>query len=386
MIKSSIILAVMFAYINILGYILHIFIARKLGPVEYGEFMVVYSLMLSIGFLSSTYSTITIKSILNQDKIRYDIFRYLRLISFITGLFFLFITVLLSGYLSDFLRIHREHIIPVGLVLLVMFSASVEKSFLQATEKFGLYAISNSSELTLRFVFAIFSLYVGYKIGGLILASFFSILLILFFLYFKNGYIFGKVSKISLKTVLKLTVLIAPSGLLIYADDIFVRKIFDDHTAGLYASASIVGKGLTWFYMTIFSVFFIRIIKNVIEYKKLLFKFFSFVLILSLIVEFLILVIGEPIFIYLFGQNYKNALPIFKIYIPLNIPLILNIAMVSANIGVEKFTGLIYLHIFTYYLGFLLVHFQTPYDYLMYICSANIFFMVLYMFKMFKTS
>ena len=77
----------MFFYVNILGYIFHFIVSRKLGPELYGEFMVLYSLMLTVGFLSNIYPTLTIKAVLENKEQKYEILRFIRMIAGLTGLY-----------------------------------------------------------------------------------------------------------------------------------------------------------------------------------------------------------------------------------------------------------------------------------------------------------
>lgn len=386
MLKSSIFISVMYLYINILGYILHIFIARILGPERYGEFMVVYSFMLSVGFLAYSYSNLTIKAVIGKEGIKYDLLRFMRIVSGITGLIFFFIVVVFSTFISDFLKIKQEYLIMVGVVWIFIFLAAVEKSFLQALNKFGVYSLLNSLELTIRFILVIVILNLGYKIGGIILSSLLSLISVVLILYSINGHLVGIVSTLKFRNFLKLILITVPVGFFIYGDDIFIRRLFDEKTAGLYASVSILGKAFVWFCITIFSVFFVKIISEVRNYKKILGKYLIFLILISLFVELGILSIGKYLFVILFGKEFLEAFELLKIYIPLYMPLLVNILLITANVGVEAFTYMIYLHLFLYYTGFLVIPFNSYYDYLYYIFSINFFFMIIYLIRIFRFS
>lgn len=378
MVKNSLYISMMFIYINLLGYILHIIIARSLGPEYYGEFMVIYSFMLSIGFLSSVYPSLTIKMVIKDNTIKDGILRFLRMFSAFSGLVFFSIATLFSNQISDFLKVHRMYIFIVGFVWFFVFISSVEKGFIQAQERFGFYSLINSIELTLRFVFAITFLYVGYKIGGVLFSTLLSLMIISIVLYIKNGYIRGEYEFIDLKTILRTFLTAIPSGLFIYADDIFIKRVFDQKLAGLYASASVVGKAFIWFCITIFSMFFVKIIKDIKSYKNILFNYLVYTFILFAVVESLILLIGKPVFILLFGNSFYEALSIFYVYIPFNLPLIFVVVMIATNIALEILTKYVYIHLLIYYLGFIFIKFSSVYDYLLYIFSVNFLFFLIY--------
>ncbi|MCX7760582.1 MAG: oligosaccharide flippase family protein [Hydrogenothermaceae bacterium] len=384
MIRNSFLLAIMFFYVNILGYVFHIVVSRAFGPEKYGEFMVIYSFMLSIGFISVIYPNLTIKMVIENGKIRYDIFRFIRLISIILGVILLVLTLLNIELLADFLNVKKEHLFIVPFIWLLIFMTSAEKGFLQAVEKFGLYSAINSFELTNRFLVALIFIYLGYEILGVLFATFLALLSTLIILISINKNLVGNISFISFKKVISTALASVPTGLFIYADDIFIKRIFDPKTAGLYASASVVGKAFTWFCITIFSAFFVRIIKDFNNYRKTILSYFAFILIIFLITELLILTIGEKIFIFLFGPNFQDAFSYLKVYIPLNIPLILTVTLITANIGLEKITKYVYLHLLTYYFGFLILNFPTPYEYLLYIFLINSGYLFIYLFKIFR--
>ncbi|MEZ0323494.1 MAG: oligosaccharide flippase family protein [Hydrogenothermaceae bacterium] len=384
MIKNSFFLSSMFVYINTLGYILHVIISRILGPEKYGEFMVIYSFMLAIGFLSTVYPNLTIKMVIEDGNIRYDIFRFIRLTSVGIG-FLLWVFILInSEFLANFLRIEKEYLLIIPFIWFLIFLNSVEKGFLQAKERFGMYSLINSFELTIRFFLVLFFLYLGYEIWGIMFATLSALLISFILLLLINKNLFGNIKPISFKKFSITVLTTIPTGLFIYADDIFIRRIFDSKTAGLYASASIVGKAFTWFCITIFSVYFIKIVKDSTAYKNLVFRYFVFILSVSLLTEILILTFGKEIFTFLFGYKFINAFDYLKVYIPSNIPLILSVAIITANISIEKLTKYVYLHLFCYYAGFLVFDFITPYHYLLYIFLLNSIFLSIYCFKIFK--
>lgn len=373
----------MLVYINLLGYILHILIARQLGPELYGEFMVVYSFMLSIGFLSSVYSSITIKSVIVSESFRYDILRFIRRLSIISGLFMLLVAIFISKPISEFLKVEQKFIVMIGFVWLFVFISSVEKGFLQAKEKFGVYSIINSMELTIRFLLAIVLLYAGYGIFGLISSNLISITLITLILYIINGNIKGNISKIDFRDSISLVLTAFPSGVFIYADDLFIRRVFDPSTAGVYASASIVGKAFVWFCITIFSVFFIKIIKDIHKYKVILIKYIIFVVIATIFVEIGILLFGKHMFSYILGESFKNSAEFLALYIPATLPMIISVAIFSTNIGIQKLTKIIYIHITTYLVGFIILNFNNPYIYILYIFLVNMIFILIYVYMLF---
>ncbi len=368
MIKNFSFLSLMFLYINVLGYIFHFAISRILGPEKYGEFMVLYSLMLSVSFLSGIYPTLTIKEVLGNETKKYEILRYLRLIAFATGLFAFLVGISLSSFLKTFLNVpNLSSFFIISLVWFFIFLISPEKGFLQAQNRFGLYSLINSLELTLRLIFALVLVNLSFGVNGALASTLISVFLINILLFYINKNIFGKVEIIPIKRILKSFFLISPTGIFIYADDIFIKRVFDSHTAGLFASVSLLGKAIIWLCITLFSVFFVKIAKDKINYKNYLKKSMllaTFIVFSSAIFTYLF---GREIFLISFGNKFLEASGFVPYYILAIFPLLLNLIIFSANIAIERFVILIYFYLIAYYLGFILLKFSNIYQYMEYV-------------------
>ncbi|MCS7215645.1 MAG: hypothetical protein RMI30_02930 [Thermodesulfovibrio sp.] len=94
------------------------------------------------------------------------------------------------------------------------------------------------------------------------------------FLFYKNKNLFGKRASLSISNIIKTALYISPSGFFVYADDIFLRRLFDWHTAGLIASLSIVGKVFIWFFIAILGIYYPEFfrLKDSGKLKKLFFN------------------------------------------------------------------------------------------------------------------
>jgi Polysaccharide biosynthesis protein. len=346
----------------------HFIVSRKLGPELYGEFMVLYSLMLTVGFLSNIYPTLTIKAVLENKEQKYEILRFIRIIAGLTGLIFFIGLIISLPFVQSFLKItHEFAIIIVGLVWLVVFLSSVEKGFLQAQEKFKEYSFLNSFELTFRLIIAVFLIEIGLNIYGAVGSSFFAELLVLIIVLFINKNLFGKIKKIPIKDIFKTSLLSVPVGLFVYADDLFIKRVFDPTTAGLYASASILGKALIWFCMTLFSVIFVKLTEDKTNYRKYLLYSLGLFLAINLIAFVGTLILGKPIFLMLFGSKFLDAYQYLPFYILAIIPLIFNLTIFTSNITLERFKALVIVNLVLYYLGFILINFHNVYQYILYI-------------------
>lgn len=379
---SSVTLA--FFYINILGYVFHSIVSRSLGPVGYGEFMVLYSFMLTVGNITGLLGTVSIKTVVENFDRRYEYLRSLRMLGVILGIIFSVSVSILSPILKDFLHVSSTYyFFIIALVWLGMFMISVERSFLQSIGKFPLFALCNSAELTLRLICAIVLLYFGFKVGGVLFSSFVGIFIILLFLLWFNRELVGNRPKLNLRKMLKIALYVSPSGFFVYADDIFIRRIFDEYTAGLFASASIVGKILIWLTMTLIGVYFPKFVQSRGDssLKKFILQMSGLIVIAEICGQLGIFLIGKPLFMLLFGTKFESAFAFLPSYFFSVMPMLFNIIFISVATAIEKGIILIYTHLLCFYLGFLVFNFYSVRDYLEYIFLINLAFTITYFYS-----
>jgi len=164
--------------------------------------------------------------------------------------------------------------------------------------------------------------------------------------------------------MIKIAVYVSPSGLFVYADDIFIRRIFDSHTAGLFASASIIGKILIWFSLSILAIYFPKFVhsKTSSALKKFALQMFGIVLITELGAQVVFFIIGKPLFLILFGSKFEPALQFIPYYFLAILPLIIDMIFISLATAVEKGLTLIYIHLIVFYSLFIFLLFSSIFD------------------------
>jgi len=381
--KNLTFISLAFVYTNILGYLFHLYVSRRLSPVGYGEFIVLYSLMLIGGNIANIFIPVTVKELIDSSEQKIQVFCYLRRFSLLIGSIFCIIGLFLSPFLTKILNISSYfHIWIVCLCWLIMFILSVERGFLQAKEEFGLHAISVSIELTFRLISAFILLYLGFKVIGAISSSFIGLLIALIFLFFINKNIFGLSKKVSLKSIISTAMYISPASLIIYADSLFIRKIFDPYYAGIFASTSILGKGIIGFCTSCFSVFFPKFVKlRFSNFKNFFIRSFLFVCIFYLAVEALFLFFGKIIFLSLFGKEFFEGTKYLCTYINFTFTVTLSILAINAFTVLRKKIYLIYTHLFVYYLScasFIYFSKATITSYIWCLSAVNIAFLICY--------
>ena len=375
--------AISFFYINIIGYFFHFYVSRKLGPALYGEFMVLYSIYLTMANISGIVGNVAVKKIVENINNKYETLRFLRIFGVVTGIIISVFLVTGCKDVLHFLNIgNRSSVYLIAFGILILFPTSLEKSFLQSTKQFGFFSILNSAELTIRLVMAILFLYFGLKVFGALLSSVVSIFISLAVLLYKNNNIMGKINKIPIKNILYLMLYISPGGVMVYLDSIFIKKMFDPTTAGLYAAFSVLGKAVLFLCLTLNTVFFpefISLRSNINKLFKMTIKsnFLVFAIFILSIVG--VSLSGKELFLIVFGAKYTMAFKYLPYYLLALLPLTLNIYFMSIFTALEKHLIIMYANFLIYLCGFVFLRFKTIDQYFLYIGITNLIFYLFYL-------
>lgn len=384
MLKNLSFVSLAFIYANLTGFVFHFFVSRHLGTAGYGEFMVLYSLMLTVGNFINFFANACVRELVKHRESIHAVLRYMRHVGMFLGLACLLAGFTLSAFLKSFLRVSDIHYIwVISSVWLVQFLVIIERAYLQSTESFKLLSISSAFEQTLRLIAAIVLIYAGFGVFGAVFSSFVGLFTVLVSLLVLNGHLFGELRAVPLRNLFKASLFTSPVSLFIYADDLFIRRIFEPSTAGLYASVSVIGKAFVWLVMTLMGVFFPEFVKhrhNTYLLKKLFLKSCLLIILLFLLAEFSVLIFGKKVFVLLFSNKFLPAFSLLPVYILCIMPLILALAFVFLLTALSRNLLLIYLHIFTYYAGFLILPFEDVNSYMLYIFLVNSSFALLYAF------
>jgi len=374
--KNLIYLNSTFLYANIVGYALHLYVSRNLGPVGYGEYMVLYSFMLTVGNIGLGFSNVGVKIFSDNWDERKKVLQYLRILTFAVGGALFAGGTLLSVPLKTFLNVSSpSYIIVVAFCWMLMFVLSMERGFVQAEEKFGYLSFAICSELTMRLLLVVLFINLGFSVGGIISSSIYAFLLSEIILLARNRGVREKVKKVSKLKLIHLAAFTIPASMFIYADDIFIRRIFDEHTAGLYASVSVLGKAFIFLMLTSFSVFFPKIVKyrGTSEFSSHIRKLFLLYLFLGVSAVSFCAVFGSKIFMILFGEKFSGGAWLLVPYFIAVVPLVIHITFINIFISFEKGLKYVFASIALYYSGFIFLRIGIVY-YVGYIGSVNLMY------------
>ncbi len=379
--------SIAFVYVNLLGYVFHFFVSRYLGPVYYGEFMVLYSLMLTVGNLSGIVSVATAQTVIENHPYENGILAHARRLTFGFSTMLLVAGIAISPFLKSLLDVSNSwYVSIVAFVWFFMFIVACERGYLQALEHFGKYAVSTSLELTVRLLSAVFLLYIGLSIAGAILSSVVGLIATLVYLIFVNGGIRAKPVGFPLTDFLKVALYISPAGFLIYADSLFIRRIFDPHTAGVFASVAVLGKAVIWFCVSLFGVLFPRMVRikdNMVNFRRFSMWALIWITLFYLVVEVGIFLFGKEVFLLLFGSKFESGFSYLAPYVASTYPLSLDILLINAFTALRANLPFIYAHLFVYYamlLGFAVTRAVSLTGYMVLCALLNLLFLLVYLF------
>ena len=375
-----------YIYANIVGYVFHFIVSRRLGPVEYGEFMVLYSFMLTVGNFSSIVSVVSVKYII-ENPFKIETLNFFRRLTIKLGLLILGIGIAASPILKIFFKVSSAfYFLIVFINIFFMLIIAVERGMLQVNGFFFKYAFSIVLELTFRLIAVLILLYSGFKISGAIGSTLIGLLLALLYVLNINRNLQSKTLKLPLKKIVKTALYISPAGFLIYADGMFIKKIFSPEMAGLYASATILGKVVLMFVITLFSVFFPELVKRKerggfdITFKKFSLNIAFIITTIYLVSIVGIILIGKPLYIFLFGERYLKGFSFLLPYVIATYPLALSVLFINIFTVLHKNIKIIYSHLIFYYFILFLVSFThlSVKKYIFIIGVANLFFVFIY--------
>ncbi len=307
---------------NALNYLFHLIVGRLLGPPSYGELASLISLGGLLGVIPATASLVIIKYISaarSEDEIAILISWFRRKTLQLSVLVFILL-IILSPVIRSFLNISNIFYVS-GLAISFLFylPALLNRAILQGLLKFKELVVSILIENCIKLVGSIFLIYLGYRIGGVMIAiivsAVFSLYITSYYLKVNSKNKLGVPSDI--KAMMKYTfpVIVQSIALTsIYSSDlILVKHFFSPHDAGIYASLSTLGKIIFFGAGPIGAVMFPLVSqkrsKGARCNKEIFYSFLS-TLILAIFVLLIYWLFPQFAINLLYGQSFLEAVPL----------------------------------------------------------------------------
>ncbi|KYC53471.1 MAG: Polysaccharide biosynthesis protein [Candidatus Methanofastidiosum methylothiophilum] len=330
LIKHGLIMTVSMVIARFFGYLFQIYVARALGPEEYGVFGSLFAffmiLTIPVGTVQTVISRYTSEYKVEGDysKIKHLMISAFKKLSKISLIGFVLMAIMSIPF-TMFLKMSNPiPIIILGITLFFTFTSPIFRGVLQGLQNFKWLAIINVSQTFFKLLFGILLISLGFGLNGAILAFSFGYLIPLcltlvplyFILKINNGNVnFSGIYRYSY------LVLIA-TGILTFVqniDVILVKHLFTSYEAGIYSAISNIGKAIFFLGAGVSASLFPKVSEfrnNSDASSRLLKKGIFFLSILSIVFIVGCFLFDEMIVNILFGLSYTEGaflLPYFSI-------------------------------------------------------------------------
>jgi len=254
-VKQSTIIFIASMIANVCNYIYQIYVGRALGPEAYGVFGALFAIFYLIavftGALQAGVGLFISQFMAEGENDQVNSFlRQLLLKSAILGISGFLLFTLISPWIAEFLNIDSIwEIVIIGTVFIFTFLLPVTTGAFQGLQRFKALAATSIISVLCKLGFAVALILIGFGIyGALGAVTISSVGVTIFSLYIlrdrlkkgKNGvsHNFSELYRYSAPTLLIVFCLNVPSNL----DVILVKHFLSNYDAGLYVSASVLGK------------------------------------------------------------------------------------------------------------------------------------------------
>lgn len=342
-----------FSFITVI--FINVYIANYLGPSKYG--LLIYSSSIVIMFLPIAMiglNDLIVKELV-KTKEKTEINNVLGTAFFLKLLFGFISLILLAIFVLTFQDDYQTRcLIAIFSFYLLLQSFEVLDFFFQSRVRSRFVVFGRIIALFVTGIIKI--LLIVYK-AELALFAFAMVLellltnIIVICFFYKNEFSFfsWKFKKSLAKSLLKRSWPLFLSGLMfvvyIKIDQIMVKEILGNHSAGIYAVAITLSEAWCFIPNIIVSSLFPAILlakkgKQIVYHKKMI-NLYSFLFWVAITISIIITFFGDFIISYLYGNAYDGASLIFKIYIWSNVFFFINV-LTSKWLVTEGF----YLHSF----------------------------------------
>ena len=252
LVRGSLTLFLMLNIFNVLNFVFQFAMARMLGPVDYGVFAALVTIIYFIAIPSDSIQTVVSKYTSkfkvekSEGKIKYlayQIYKKGTILSIV-----LFILALPTLYLfSYFLNISFFLTALTGLMVFSIFLIPVSRGVMQGMKKFNALGINMILDTVIRIVFSVILVLIGFKVYGAMIgiligtfAAFFISFLPLRKIYSekKEKANVSKIYEYSSPVILTLLAILLMQSI----DIILAKRFFSPEIAGQYAVANLIGK------------------------------------------------------------------------------------------------------------------------------------------------
>lgn len=253
LLRGSLILVISFGIFNFFHFLFQFFMARMLNVAEYGVLAALFAIIYILSVFNESIQTIITKYSANEDspgKLKNIFLKSSRKASSLSVILFL-VYLIISIPLSYILKISYPLLFITGIIIFLTFFISISRGIMQGRKMFKSLAINMILESGGKLILGIILVYFGFKVYGAIIGVILGGFIAFGLSFFSLKEIFSaneKEAGISgIYEYAKPTFFITFVIVLFYSLDVVIAKIFfTPEIAGIYASASVLGKIIFW--------------------------------------------------------------------------------------------------------------------------------------------
>lgn len=239
--------------VSFINYIYHLLMGRLLGPANYGELASIISLIGLIGILPGSVALVITKEVSSakSEKEVSSLVSWFKKKIFIFSMIYTLFILILSPIIGSFLKLSNLfYLVLIAVFFFFSLQSSLNRSILQGILKFKEMIVSILVENSTKLIVSIGLVYLGFQVGGAMLAFVISSLIGLYItiLYLqptikptKDGELAPNIKSMSAFALPVALQSLAITSL--YSSDvILVKHFFSTYDAGIYAALSTLGK------------------------------------------------------------------------------------------------------------------------------------------------
>ncbi|MBU0760683.1 MAG: oligosaccharide flippase family protein, partial [Nanoarchaeota archaeon] len=249
LIKGSLVLLISFNLFNVINFVFHFGMARLLSISDYGILLTLFSIIYLLAVFSESIQLVIVKYSSRENdggKLKNLLMRSLKK-SFFVSLFLFALYLVLAVPFSYLLKIEYPLMALNGVIIITLFLSPVSRGILQGKKRFKDLGVNMLIEAIIKLALALAFVYIGWRVYGAILGTFFGLLIAFFLSFIKLGDITKSKEKPAyvqdIYKYSKPAFVVNLAILLFYSLDVIIARIFfSEVAAGSYAIVSILAK------------------------------------------------------------------------------------------------------------------------------------------------
>ncbi len=299
------------------NYLYNLLLGRILGPEAFADAALMITLLLVLSFIGMTFQLVMAKFAAQFNTSQLEaLSSRMNTYALLIGALLAIIVVFGASYLQEVFNTESDTMFQIFAIgIPVYFLMSVNRGGLQGSHEFGKLSFSYQSEMWVRLLITFLALIcIPISNGVLIAVGILTSLFLGLFPLKKLKFNFFKTRGMEnipmkqIKRFILITIFYELTQILINNSDILlVKRFFDPNEAGLYAAMALIGRVvyfIAWMFVMLLLPAVVKAKKEGLATTPTLFKYVTYIVVLSFSIVGVCAVFPEIIIRLLFGEAY----------------------------------------------------------------------------------